>query len=157
MPQDGQRGHEVELRSVRERVSPPVLTPYPPRQDSYRPASGRAASVEGGYAMIHVLRGRRTWLDTFPALREAGRFLNTPSPASFLALRATRMSQDGRLRKGWVCYGACITGPKFTVLVSWPRSRPGVLLIPAHPGLCSCSQGLEDAPGRAASLCAGWA
>jgi hypothetical protein len=53
--------------------------------------------------MIHVLRGRRTWLDTSPALREAGRV------------------------------------PQFSI-----------------PGLFSCSQGHEVAPGRAASLCAGW-
>ena len=53
--------------------------------------------VKGGYVMIHILRGRRTWLDTSPALREAGEVShNAPSPASLFALSRARLPSTGQ-------------------------------------------------------------
>ena len=50
-------------------------------------------------------------------------------------------------------YDTYITGPEFTVLTihGLDRGRGSFLILNA-PGLYSCSQGHEDAPGRAAYL-----
>jgi hypothetical protein len=62
---------------------------------------GTAASLFGGvgHVMIHVLRGRRTWLETSPALREDGEVSHCSFPGLFFALSRARLPQGGRRRR----------------------------------------------------------
>ncbi len=59
--------------------------------------------------MIHILRGRRTWLDTSPALREAGEFPRSRFPRPLFLLSGPR--------------GCPNTGGGKRLLVRWKDSR----------------------------------
>jgi hypothetical protein len=97
-----------------------------------------AASEQGGYAMIHILRGRALVhrAASFTASIKAGVFTTrADTPASFLALSRARLLQDGRRGE----FGDRLRRPYMSAI---PRSRT----IKTE----TQNQSQEDAPERTA-------
>jgi hypothetical protein len=83
----------------------------------------------GGHVMIHVLRGRRTWLDTSPALREAGRVPQFSIPGLFPCSQGREVA-SGRaasVEGGYAMIHILRGHSSLLHLNLWPRSRPGIV------------------------------